>query len=227
MDRNEFIIFKRCIELEEVTNSKNFLVRNGIEALVKEIENPLDAVILGDILSPKYELLIQRKDLDQAEKILYAETEKEIKFIEVESDYYLLDYNNDELIDMLIVPHEWSEFDLVLARKILNQRKFQIDENEISLRRKEKLELLAQPDKANPFWIYLGYVFAVTGGFFGLLIGSVYLVSKKSLPNGTKVYTYSETIRKHARIILIISIIVFPIVLIYKVWGKILLYSNY
>ena len=43
----------------------------------------------------------------------------------------------------------------------------------------------------------MGYFFTIIGGLLGIFIGYSLFTVKKTLPNGKKVYSYSENDRKH------------------------------
>ena len=51
-------------------------------------------------------------------------------------------------------------------------------------------------------WVILGYITSLFGGFMGMIIGSILISAKKTLPNGNVVYVFNERSRKHGRIIL-------------------------
>ncbi|MBL4663128.1 MAG: hypothetical protein JKY22_06140 [Flavobacteriaceae bacterium] len=83
--------------------------------------------------------------------------------------------------------------------------------------KKERLIELAQPEKNQMGWVITGYFFAIIGGFIGVIIGYALWKAKKTLPNGTKVYSYSVRDRKQGQYIFLIGIIILPIVLLLKV----------
>jgi len=60
-------------------------------------------------------------------------------------------------------------------------------------------------------WIIVGYFLAVIGGLLGIIIGYLLMSSKKTLPNGVRVYSYNDNDRKHGKVIFIIGIIVIVI----------------
>jgi hypothetical protein len=66
---------------------------------------------------------------------------------------------------------------------------------------------LAKPEPSQRKLIAAGYLFAILGSLFGIFIAWHLLTYKKTLPNGERVYVYSETDRKNARIMLIIALI--------------------
>ena len=123
-----------------------------------------------------------------------------------------------ELYDILLKSDEWNKFDYSLAQKILRDRGKNIDKELLDSLKKQRLEDLAKPDENQKPWIIAGYVFALLGGFLGLIIGYFLWTSKKTLPNGQKVYSYSSNDRKHGKYIFYIALIIFPSALLLKVF---------
>ena len=80
----------------------------------------------------------------------------------------------------------------------------------------QRLEERAQPAENQKQWIIAGYIFACLGGLLGIIIGYYLWTSKKTLPNGQKVPSYTESDRKHGKYIFYIGLIVAPTALIIK-----------
>lgn len=51
-------------------------------------------------------------------------------------------------------------------------------------------------------WVLIGYFSCLAGGVMGMFIGSALVSAKKTLPDGRVIYTFSERIRRHGKIIL-------------------------
>jgi len=81
------------------------------------------------------------------------------------------DFSDEELYTILIKSDEWGEFDYVLAKKILQSRGKEINEEMIQLHKKQRIEDLAKTDESLPAWIYMGYASSFLGGLFGVFIG--------------------------------------------------------
>jgi hypothetical protein len=115
---------------------------------------------------------------------------------------------------------EWSEFDYVLARRLLGERGKTIDEAELHNLRGQRIAELAKPERSHMGWITTGYITSLLGGFFGIIIGYVIWSSRKTLPNGQVVPTYTETDRQQAKIIFILGLIVLPLCIIIWMLGN-------
>lgn len=217
-----YLIYRHFIDLEEATGILKILQENNIPGEVKFVESQMDPLFSGDNLQAKYELKISGDNFEKADVILDQLAEKELENYDLEPDYYLYQFSNDELMDVLTKPHEWNTFDVVLAKSILRKRNVHLNLEKIEEKKQEHLDQLVEPEKAKQIWIVLGYIFAFFGGFLGLLIGSTFYYTKKVLPDGSKVPVYDENTRKHAFQIFVISLIVFPVAILLKVWMNIL-----
>ncbi|WP_343538183.1 hypothetical protein [Flavobacterium mesophilum] len=163
----------------------------------------------------QYEIKIDPINFEKAEAILEKATENILT--EVDSDYYLLSFSDDELYDVLLKSDEWNVFDYKLAQKILKERGKNIDSEMLAFLKKERLQTLAKPEEPQKSWINIGYIFSFLGGALGIVIGYLLWTSKKTLPNGQRIYSYNEADRKHGKTIFIIGAIVFPVALLIRI----------
>lgn len=215
MNEDDFSIFKRFPHLELAEETAKILNDAGIKTIIADNVPPVDITFGGSTLQNEIEIRVLPADFKQAEAILQKRAEQLIE--EVDEDYYLFSYTDDELINILVKPDEWGEINYVLAQQILKKRGKEIDQEMIDTFKKERIEELAQPEKNQMGWVIAGYVFACIGGLIGLIIGWALWKAKKTLPDGSKVYSYSEKDRKQGKYIFYIGIIVLPIILLIRI----------
>lgn len=165
--------------------------------------NPLMA--LNNEMDRNYVVKIHPEDFGRANQALTEEYQSELEF--VEPDHYLFKFTNEELLDLLAKPDEWNAFDYQLAQKILVGRGVNISAEKIAELNQDRMEELQQPEQPQTIWIILGYIMAVLGGLLGLLIGWHLSSYQKTLPNGQKVFGYSENDRAHGKRIFYIGIV--------------------
>ncbi len=188
------------------------------ENLAKELIKKLDDIgvryeIEDDqkLIDPIYSLIHQREikvklrpqDFEFAQNKIEAYYKNLVD--DVESDYYLFDFTDQELIEIVMKPDEWGDFDYQLAQKLLKERGIEIKPKIIELLKKQRNDDLTTPETSNRFVLYLGYISAFLGGFFGIFIGYHLAYNKKTLPDGKSLYRYSEAERNHGTRILLIS----------------------
>jgi hypothetical protein len=210
-----YSVFRKYPTLEQVKDLESLLNQNNIATEIADNIPSVDSSFSGSTLQNQYEIKIQLADFEKAEKILDENAENLID--EVDKDHYLFSFTDDELYEILLKADEWNEFDYKLAQKILIQRGKSVDEELLKALKKQRIELLAKPEENQKSWIIAGYVFAVLGGFLGILIGYSLWTSKKSLPNGQKVYSYDEKDRVHGKNIFYIGLIILPFYVIIRI----------
>lgn len=137
---------------------------------------------------------IKKSDFEKVDEILLKKSEEDIQ--KIPGDYYLLSFSDDELIDVISKSDEWSTFDVALSKKLLKEKGKEVTPAEIEAIKNKRLEELAKPEKSQKTYIIAGYIFAILGGWLSLFIGWHLLSYKKTLPNGDKVYAYSEIDRR-------------------------------
>lgn len=215
--KENYSIFRRFSTLEQARELEFQLNRNGIDTVLADNVPPVDITFSGNTLQNEIEIRINPADFEKAEQILKQNAENVID--QVDKDHYLFAFTDEELYEILLKPDEWNEFDHALAKKVLEQRGRSVDEKLLHSLQNQRLKQLAKPEENQHPWIIGGYIFAFLGGLIGLIIGYILWTSKKTLPNGQKVYSYMEKDRKHGKIIFFIGVVIFPLGLILRLWG--------
>jgi len=210
-------VFRKSNDKYVIEEIASVLDRHSI--IYKIIDNKKDFVpsFITDPGRIQYQLLISDIDFEIANKAIEDYYAHEVVIPE---DYYLLEYSNKELNEILFKKDEWNEFDYEAAKKILYERGEKISEDEIEVINKNRLESLRN-DYENPKevknYITFGYIFAIIGCILSFAWGSVIFVSyaiaiaiirlKKQLPNGERVFYFNEKDRKHGKRILWLSLL--------------------
>lgn len=208
---SDYTIFKKFPTEEQAIALFNLLSDNGVQSVVANNIPPVDITFSGSTLQHQYEVRVKQSEFEKAEKILEQNAENIID--QIDSDHYLYEFSNDELYEILIKPDEWSTLDYTLAQKILKERGKSIDQDLLNSLKNERIRELAKPEEGQEPWIYAGYLFSFLGGFIGIIIGYTLWTSKKTLPNGEKVHSYSESNQKHGKYIFYIGLVTLTIAL--------------
>ena len=214
---DDYSIFRKFPTLEQANELKELFLENGIESILADNTPSVDITFTGNTLQNEIEIRLRQPDFNKAEAILEKNVEDLIT--QIDKDYYLFEFSDDELYDILVKSDEWSAFDYTLAQKLLKNRGKPVDEVLVNALKSERLKELSEPEGNQKYWIIAGYVFAVLGGFLGLLIGYLIWTSKKTLPNGERVYSHYEKDRKHGKYIFYIGLIIAPLALFLKVFS--------
>lgn len=208
-----FTTFKKYPDIGEAQALEKLLQDNGIET--RFIDNSSSLVSsLGGGADKEYEIQVKHEDFTKAETVLINVAKEQLG--DVPQDHYLFEFTDEELYDVVLKHDEWSDFDYLLARRLLEERGKTIDDELMANLRKQRLADLAKPERNQTIWIVAGYVFALLGGFFGIITGYVLWTSRKTLPNGDIVPTYSKSDRQQGKIIFTLGLIMLPLIII--VW---------
>ena len=210
----DYSIFKKFPTLEQANELKALLDENNIEFILADNVPPVDVTFSGSTLLHEYEIRLKPADFKKAETLLTQLAEQQLN--DIDPDYYLLKFTDEELYDILLKVDEWGPFDYSLAQKLLKDRGKPIDTALLASLKKQRLAALAKPEENQKAWIIAGYIFACLGGLLGIIIGYSLWTAKKTLPNGQKVPSYTENDRKHGKYIFYIGLIIAPTALIIK-----------
>jgi len=211
---HNFVSFKKYPDAAQAMEIEHLLLSNNIECVFVDNGSLLDGSFGGTAIKD-YEIKLQPQDFAAATQLLLVHAEQWTS--DVPNDYYLLTFTDEELYEVVQKKDEWGEFDYVLAQKLLSERGKAIDTQSLKQLENERILALAWPDDLHFGWIIAGYIFALLGGVFGVITGYLIYTSKKTLPDGTKVYGYSQGSRAHAKNILILSCVVIAISGVFRI----------
>lgn len=203
----------------ELSTYRKFIYKDDALELIKILEvhhiayelannsSQLDSSFGGDINTKQFELKIKKDDFEKVDQLEEDLVKKEIE--NVEDDYHLFDYSDEELIEIVTKKEEWNKFDYLLAQKILKQRGKEINPELVKIINKQRIKDLSTQEESPTWLIIIGYASAFVAGFFGVFVGAYLMYYKKALPNGGRMYGFTKKDRSHGQNILIISAIAF------------------
>ncbi len=198
--------FKTVTTKEEAKELVVLLDRNAIYCRVSSGGN-LDSAMEGDTFAHQFELFVSEDDLERAKSLCLELAQESLS--DIDPDYFLFRYSNEELIDILRKRDEWSELDVLLSEKILKDRCVAISEEQLQHEREGILEEAREPEEIKQVWILVAYIFVFLSGFYGSFVGFSIWKATKKLPNGEKRPAYSDKARKHGFNIFVIGVVLF------------------
>jgi len=196
-----FLTFQRFGSKELATPIIEVLEENNISYELEEDKLSYDPSHLSGNSLPIYLLKIPNTEFDRVNTLLLkANTNTEI-----DEQHYLNSFTDAELMEILLKPDEWSRADYLLAQTLLKQRGKEVNDDLLAALRKQRIEDLSQPENART-WIAIGYFASICGGLLGVFTGFHLWTSKKTLPNGERVYHFKKEDRKQGFYIFIAGI---------------------
>ncbi|PCJ64630.1 MAG: hypothetical protein COA58_12900 [Bacteroidetes bacterium] len=214
---NDFIKFRTILLFEEAKEIQAILEEHGIEVRLRDDVPFVDTTLTGRTGQNEIEIQIKPENFEKANKALSKHDNDLIN--DIDPSHYLFEFSDLELLDILDKPFEWSSLDYSLSIKILKDRGHTIDKKLLEKLKGDRLDELSAPDKDQKFLIFIGYILAFTSGFLGVIIGYTLLSSKKTLPNGEKVFRYSQENQKSGKQIATIGVVIFCIGLLIRLLG--------
>ena len=220
MEKSIFTPFRRFDDMVVAKEFLTILEEKGIGYKIEEYAKEA-GISLYNQSEKEILIKLRQEDFEEANSIMSNENIPD----EISADYYLYDFTDEELIEVLVKPHEWGEIDGVFAPKILIQRGYDLNKLDIEQKKETHIQSLEQPQKESTLLLILGYLFAINGGLLGLAIGWGLDNTKTILPNGKQVYVYTEDNRKHgARIFRLSTIMIAVYISIFIIWLALLVW---
>ncbi|MGY3055760.1 hypothetical protein ACVWYG_003986 [Pedobacter sp. UYEF25] len=205
MNDTQFLTYQKFNDKLLANELAQTLTANNVEFVFEDSSPHFDPSFANNETSKEYLIKLQKPDFEKADEVLMNLSAKDIDA--VSPDHYLFNFTDDELKDLLLKSDEWSKYDYLLAQKILDNRGYKIDEKAINKIKEQRIEELSKAEKSQKNSIIAGYIFAVLGGLIAVFIGWDLFSHKKTLPNGERVYSYSEHDRKQGKIITVIGVL--------------------
>jgi len=184
----------------------------------------VDQLLSGGGPAYEFEVKIPVDQFETANRLMREKIQ--INLNEIDPDYYLFTFDDNELIGILKEPDEWGRLDYVIAREILETRGIRFSTEDLDAFWNKKMEKLAQPTKASSLGKWGSYSLSIVACFIGIITGLIYWRSTKTLPNGSRYYIYDEETRKLGKNMVFISIILIAIGLTITLARSYVLVSN-
>jgi hypothetical protein len=216
----ELVTFQLFHNRQIAEEMGSVLEREGIPFEIVENKKYFDPSFAFNKIDPEINLKLLAEDFTRARNALEVVYTRQLE--EVDPDYYLYRFKDEELMDILRKPDEWGIFDHALAKKIMADRGIIVPRSAEKEVLRNRLDELRKPESVEPAWIGLGYMAALAGGFFGIIIGWLFAHMRKTLPNGERIYVYREEDRVHGRRIMNIGLVIFAIFMIRMLLSTIL-----
>lgn len=202
---SKFLTFRRLESLEEAQAMQQLLAAHNIANELEEERALLGAPLIGQQFEFPYRVKIPADAFTMAETLVRESVDLNLQGIE--KDYYLFSFSNEELMEVLEKKDEWGTYDYALAQHILGERGVKITQADLQELDKQRIQSLSEPQDGDSLWTLIGYLSASLGGLLGLFIGILMLRTKKTLPDGSQVYTFGDSARKHGKYILIVGLL--------------------
>jgi hypothetical protein len=219
MTTGQYLTYQKFNDKDNAIYLAGLLKEHDIDVQLEDYTTPFDPSFANNEQTKEFRLKIREEDFEKADGI---QLEISGQLLEnIDRDYHLFTFSNDELLEILAKSDEWSKFDYLLAWKILAERGKPIDEDRLNKLKRRRIKSLSKPEGNQNISIIAGYILSVSGGLPGIIIGWFLSTHKKTLPNGSRVYGYTPDVRKHGRRIVLLGVVIFVVwvIVVLAGWG--------
>lgn len=198
---NDFKTYMSFIDAESSLELTALLEKNEIPYILQDIKSDFDPTMSLNEANKPYLIQIQPENLEKVDQLV----KDNFVVSNVNKDHFLYDFSNEELIDVIKNKEEWHPLDVLLAKNIIQEKNIIFDEKEIVNYQEEKKLKLYNYENLPKYTIPIAYIICFAGGMLGFAIAVFLIVSKKSLPSGDKIFSYNPSVRRHAKLMLLLS----------------------
>jgi hypothetical protein len=210
-----FLTFKVFSDHETAQDLADVLKQNDIPYFIEEDVLVFDPSYANNEFNKDYRLKIRQQDFERADNALQDYYKNQLD--KVDKDYYLFDFSDEELQEIIAKRDEWGHLDYQLAQKLLVERGKEVKPQETRELRDKRINELSKPDKVKRRSLAIGYILCFFFFPIGLFMGWNWGYSNKTLPNGQRVYLYDQYGRKHGRRIFTMGIILLVLSILFKI----------
>jgi hypothetical protein len=104
----EFSTYKKFIYKDDALEFIEILKEHRIDYQLANNSSSLDSSFGGDINTKQFELKILKEDFPKLEKIEEELVKKDVE--NIDENYYLFDYSDEDLIEIVMKKEEWNKF---------------------------------------------------------------------------------------------------------------------
>lgn len=222
------LTFKRFPAAEQAAEVISLLEAHHIPAQYEEEVLLIDSMYVGQNFDQRHLVKIPADYFDQADTLLKSQIT--VSPEDVAPDYYLLSFSTEELEEVVLKKDEWGDYDYALAVKLLEKQGISFSPEQLTHLRNTRLEVLSEPQKLPAIWLFIGYLsplvlftplpLTIAFPFLGIFMGAFVLLTKKTLPDGSRIAAFSIKTRNHGKWMLIsgIPFIIICWTLLVRIW---------
>jgi hypothetical protein len=211
----ELATFKIFNDRSSAEDFAEILKENNIYFQIEEDALTFDASYANNPLNRDFRVRIAQNEFNKANNAYEQYFNHHLATID--PDYYLFEFSDDELKEIISKPDEWGSLDYALSQKILKDRGMEVSETEKTAIQSNRLKELARPEGESVSNIVSYYIISLFCFPVGIIIGWIWAFSKKQLPNGDKVPAYNAKTQAHGINIFYICLTMMGLFILYKI----------
>ncbi|MBC9934921.1 hypothetical protein [Chitinophaga qingshengii] len=207
----QLLTFKRFHTAEQAAEIITLLQEHHIPVEYEE-EVLLDKIYAGQNFDQRHLVKIPAGYFSQADSLLKSQIR--VSLDEVEPDYYLLAFSTEELKEVIDKKDEWGDYDYALALKLLEKQGISYSPEQLKQQGESRLDTLSQPQALPLWWLVVGYIsplfiftmipFTLVCSLLGIFIGGFVYLTKKTLPDGSRVPAFTAKARTQGKWMMVI-----------------------
>jgi hypothetical protein len=117
---DQYLTFQKFPDKESALQLRDLLKQNDIECIFEDTSGRVDLTFSNSESIKEFRVKLKQEDFEQANDLLMHLSSQHLD--NVEKDYYLFDFTDEELMEIVYKADEWSQFDYLLAKKLLKER---------------------------------------------------------------------------------------------------------
>ncbi len=198
---------------EPALNLKDLIVDLGYHAQISETLH-FNPNMVNNGSQYSYSVMVEVDDFESVKNKL--DDFYKLKASEPDLEYYLNDFKDSELFEIIEKQNAWSKYDFYKAYYLLLNREYPLNEDPDFYY--NQAELKFRPIDISSLQLIFLYSFLLVFGIIPALFGLYVLQAKKTFSSGNRINLYSGNAQRHAKIWLFFGIISFVVLLTFRIF---------
>jgi len=210
----EFVLYHKFTDTAVAEDIAAELKEHGIDCHLQNNLHSYLTVVGAASIDFAIGLNLRPQDFPRADAILDYYCLQAVR--EIDKGYYLFEFTDAELREIINNPYDWGQFDYQLAKHILKEKGEEVSDTHVQQMKQKKISDLSQQEKVNPIKLVAGYILALIIPVAAIVIGITILYNRTVLPNGEKFYIHSKKERMHGKRMITISMVWMVIIFLWN-----------
>lgn len=213
---DKFVTAHSFSDTEEAEMAAAVLKENSVAFYIEEARLSFDATFSYKTNPYSVHLKVKEEDIGKVLELLDAAAREEgVETTDITLASLFESYSDEELLEVVSHRDEWKDTEVQLAEQILDKRGITLSENEKRKMWKDRVAEVRKPQKGSIGWLIFGFVLALMGGLFGIMLGFAYCTLKGKDPEGNSYFIYDDRTRTLGLLMTLLGILVIAVLTYY------------
>ncbi|HWY99090.1 MAG TPA: hypothetical protein VNY36_08400, partial [Bacteroidia bacterium] len=152
---NEYRVYRKFLSIVEAEPLLVFLKEKNIDYKIEHYTSNISTTFASTNNADQVEVKLQPNEFEVVDRLLEEDASSTIDSLP--QDYYMLSFSDEELMEVLEKPDEWTQEDYILAIQLLKKHGKVLNDDMLHSMKQNRLAELRKPEHGSEAWNIAGY----------------------------------------------------------------------